>query len=164
MNYRIEFTNKKQLLEFNDFISKTESSKYKDKLLKKVKNLLQKKSIKTSSKKGKGRDLQQWTCQKIADMFDIIYDQSDDQCLIHSREMGQSGTDIILRGEVYSKFKFDIECKNTENLTLYKSIEQAKNNTEANRNWLLVHKKNYSDPIVIMDWEAFEKLFKKTLY
>lgn len=120
--------------------------------------------MKTSSGKAKGRKLQQWVCKKIADIFDIIYDQSNDRCLIHSREMGQSGKDIILRGEIYNKFKYDLECKNTEKLNIYKTIEQAKNNTEPNRDWLIVHKKNHSDPIVIMDWNTFENLIKDGIY
>ena len=121
-------------------------------------------SIKVSSRKAKGRKFQQWVCKKIADIFDIIYDQSDDQCLIHSREMGQSGTDVIIRGELYNKFKYDIECKAVERFNLYEAIEQAKNNTEPNRNWLVVHKKKYNNPIVIMDFETFENLIKDGIY
>lgn len=119
------------------------------------------KGIKISSRKAKGRNLQKWTCQKIADIFKIKYNQQDDQCLIHSREMGQSGIDIILRGDVYKKLPFDIECKAVEKFNLYQAIEQAKSNTESNRYWLVVHKKNYSNPIVIMDWEAFEYLLDR---
>lgn len=121
------------------------------------------KSIKTSSCKAKGRNLQKWVCQRIADIFNIKFNNQDDQCLIHSREMGQSGTDVILRGEIYNKFPFAIECKNTEKLSLYPTIEQAKQNTKDNQDWLVVHKKNRNEPIVIMSWEAFEKLFKKSL-
>lgn len=117
--------------------------------------------MKASSAKKKGRELQKWVCQKIADIFGIYYDQQDDQCPIHSRESGQKGTDVIIRGELYNKFLFDIECKNVETLKLYKAIEQAQNNIGAVRDWLLIHKKNYSQPIVIMSWNAFERLFKK---
>jgi len=120
--------------------------------------------MKTSSCKAKGRKLQIFVCERIAKIFDIIFDNQNEQCEIHSREMGQKGTDIILRGEVYEKFHFDIECKNTEKLNLYDTIEQAKSNTKEGRNWLIVHKKNKSHPIVIMDWEAFENLIKKTIY
>lgn len=119
--------------------------------------------MKTSSCKAKGRNLQMWVCQKIANIFNIEFDNQDDQCSIHSREMGQSGVDIILRGVIYKKFLYDIECKNTEKLSLYPTIDQAINNTNLGRDWLIVHKKNRSDPIVIMDWEAFERLFKRGL-
>jgi hypothetical protein len=121
------------------------------------------KSMNPRSAKNKGARLQKWVCQKIADIFDIEFDNQDDQCLIHSREMGQSGTDIILRGDIYNKFPYAIECKNTEKLSLYPTIEQAKNNTQLGQDWLIVHKKNRSEPIVIMDWEAFEKLFKRSI-
>lgn len=117
-------------------------------------------SIKISSRKAKGRNLQKWICERIAKIFNIEYNQNDDNCDIHSREMGQSGVDIILRGEVYKKLPFDIECKATERFTVYKDIEQAKNNTKKNRDWLLIHKKKYSNPIVIMDWETFEKIIR----
>jgi hypothetical protein len=117
--------------------------------------------MKSRSAKNKGARLQKWVCQKIADIFGIEFDNQDDQCLIHSREMGQSGTDVILRGEVYKEFPFDIECKNTEKLNLWATIEQAKSNTKKDRDWLIVHKKNYENPIVIISWETFEKLFRK---
>ena len=83
--------------------------------------------------------------------------------MVQSRQMGMSGTDIILRGTVYEDFPFDIEAKNTEKVSLYQFIEQAKSNTKEGRNWLLFHKKNYSDPVVIMDAEAFFKLYKRIL-
>ncbi len=119
-------------------------------------------SISIKARKAKGRQLQQWICTKIADIFKIEYNQQDDLCPIHSREMGQSGTDIILRDNMYIKFPFDIECKRTEKLNLYESIEQAKvNSDDYTRDWLLIHKKNHTDPIVIMSWDAFEKLIKK---
>jgi hypothetical protein len=129
-----------------------------DKILKKMHRAL--KPTKTSSRKAKGRSLQQWVCKAISRMIGIPYDQQDDNCEIHSREMGQSGVDIVLRGEARKLFKFDIECKNTEKLNLYNTIEQAKaNNLLEERKWLVVHKKNRTDPIVIMDWNVFEELW-----
>lgn len=118
-------------------------------------------AIKISSGKAKGRQLQQWVCQKIADLFKIKYNQQDDNCLVHSREGGQPGTDIILRGNLYKNLPFDIECKRTEKLKLYQSIEQAKKNTKPERWWMLVHKKNRTDPIVIISWDAFEYLLDR---
>jgi hypothetical protein len=115
------------------------------------------------SAKNKGVRLQLWVCKKIANIFNIEFNNQDDQCLIHSREMGQSGVDIILRGEIYNKFKYDIECKNTEKLSLYKTIEQAKQNTKENRGWLIVHKKNFNKPVVILDSDEFFDLIKRSL-
>ena len=117
--------------------------------------------MKPASCKAKGRSLQQWVCKQIANHFAIEYKQDDDQCLIHSREMGQSGVDVILRGEIYKNFLYDIECKNTEKLNLWATIKQARNNTKAGRHWLIVAKKNHEKPIVILSWDAFIKLIKK---
>lgn len=123
------------------------------------------KTIKVSSRKGKGRGLQYWVCERIAKMFSIDFIQSDDTCLVHSREMGQHGTDIIVRGEIYNKFPFDVECKAQENLNIPEWVRQAReNNKKDGRDWLVVFKKQTigGDPLVIMDWNCFEKLVKKS--
>lgn len=121
------------------------------------------KTIKVSSRKGKGRSLQYWVCEKIAKMFEINFVQSDDTCLVHSREMGQHGTDIVLRGEMYNKFPFDIECKNCESLSIPEWVRQARANKKDGREWLVVFKKQTmgTEPLVIMEWGTFEKLFGK---
>lgn len=124
------------------------------------------KTIKVSSRKGKGRGLQYWVCERIAKMFGIEFVQSDDNCLIHSREMGLNGVDVILRGEIYNKFPFDIECKSCESLSIPDWIRQAKeNNKKEDRDWLVVFKKQTlgSEPFVIMDWECFENMIMKIL-
>lgn len=120
------------------------------------------KKITVSSAKSKGRNLQQWVCQKISELTGIPYVQSDDQCDIHSREMGQHGMDVVLRGEALKKFPYSVECKSSESLDLVGTIEQAKNNTYKGTDWLIVHKrKALASPIVIMAWEAFEKLYRR---
>lgn len=121
----------------------------------------QKTRIKTSSAKAKGRNLQQWVCREIGAMLNIPYKQSDDQCEIHSREMGQQGVDIVLRGKAYQRFKFDIECKNTENMNFVEVIEQAQaNNKEEDRDWMLVHqRKALKQRVVIITWDAFKRLW-----
>lgn len=121
------------------------------------------KKIKTSSAKGKGRNLQYWVCERIAKMFGIEFVQSDDTCLVHSREMGQHGTDICLRGEFYKKFPFDIECKSCESLSIPEWVRQARTNKKENRDWLVVFKKQTigHEPLVLMEWETFEKLMMK---
>ena len=121
------------------------------------------KKIKTSSAKGKGRNLQYWVCERIAEMFGIKFVQSDDTCLVHSREMGQHGTDICLRGELYNKFPYDIECKAQESLSIPDWVRQARANTKKGRKWLVVFKKQTigGEPLVLMDWSTFEELNKK---
>lgn len=117
--------------------------------------------IKISSAKGKGRGLQMWVCERIALMIGLPFKNQDDQCLIHCREMGQAGKDVILRGEAKKRFPFSIECKSTESLNIVSTIAQVKANTEKDEEWLIVHKRRALPmPIVMMAWTTFEKLFR----
>ena len=117
--------------------------------------------IKTSSAKGKGRNLQYYICERIAKIFRVEFNQSNDNALIQSRPMGQHGVDIILRGRVARKFPFDIECKSCETLSIPEWVRQARTNKKEGHDWLLVFKKQTigSEPLVIMEWEAFERLY-----
>jgi len=136
------------------------SKKLENALIKKM-NAVDK-TISVSSRKGKGRNLQYWLCDKISKLINIKWVQADDSCLIHSREMGQHGTDIVLRRKALKKFPFSIECKSTETLSLIKTIQQAEANTAAGTDMLIVHKcKALKSPIVIVFWDTFEKLFKE---
>ena len=127
---------------------------------KKMQNQL--KTIKVSSRKAKGRDLQKWMCSEISEIVGIPYKQDDDQCLIHSREMSQAGTDIVLRGEAFKLFPYSVECKNTESLDLVKTVVQAKSNTVDSTDYLIVHKrKALPEVVVVMAWDAFKKLVRR---
>lgn len=134
---------------------------YRKELLSAVKKLEDRqKRISISSAKGKGRALQQWVCQRIADLFGIEYNQSDDDCLIHAREMGQSGVDVILRGEVGKEFPFAIECKSTEQMSMLSFIQQAQANSKDGKEWMVVFKsRSIPSPVVIIGWDVLEKLY-----
>lgn len=120
------------------------------------------KKISVSSAKAKGRNLQHWVCERISKILGLPYVQSDDQCLIHSREIGQHGIDVVLRGEAFKAFPFSIECKSSEQLNLVDTVEQASDNCIKGTDWLIVHRrKAIPNPIVIMSWEAFEKVWNK---
>lgn len=121
------------------------------------------KKIKVSSAKGKGRNLQYWVCERIAKIFGIKFVQSDDNCLIQSRPMGQHSVDIILRGELRKKFPFSIECKCQENLFLPEWIRQARENVLPDTHWMLIFKKQTigGDPIVCLDFKTFLEFYKK---
>lgn len=120
-----------------------------------------KKTISVASRKGKGRGLQMWVAKRISKLIEIPFDNQDDQCLIHCREMGQSGVDIILRGKAQDAFPYSIECKNSESLNIVETVRQAKSNEAKGTDWIIVHKKKaLSEPIAIMSWNTFEKLFK----
>lgn len=117
-------------------------------------------SISISSRKAKGRKLQQWVAEKISKMLNIPWGPDE---LIASREMGQIGTDVRLIGEAKKKFKFSVEIKNQETWSIPAWIKQAKSNQEKGTDWLLVMKKNRHEEIIVMDAEAFFKLCKQAL-
>ncbi len=113
----------------------------------------------TKTRKAKGRKFQQEIAQKISKLLNIKTQKDGD---IESRPMGQSGTDIILRGKARELFDFYIECKRTEQLSLNTWIAQAKRNSKDNR-WLLFFRRNRKKPIVIMDCDLFFELYKEIL-
>lgn len=124
----------------------------------------QSKRITIASAKGKGYGFQYWVCERLSELLGTPWVQSDDQSLIQSRPGAQHGSDIILRGDAYVKFPFDIECKSTENMNIVSTVEQAKANTKQGRDWLILHrKKALAEPVVLMAWSAFEKLYRKVL-
>lgn len=130
-------------------------------LMKKVQNAM--KTITISSRKGKGREFQYRVCNMIADLLGIPYVQADDECLIHSREMGQHHEDIILRGTARRDFPFSIECKAQESLDMVNWIRQAQCNVSAGTDWMLVFKKQTlgTQPYVCLDFATFLKYYKK---
>ena len=141
----------------------TKEEKLYKSIVTKLKNA-QKPPIKVSSRKAKGREFQYWVCRKIADMFEMPFNQQDDDCLIHSREMGQNGTDIVIRGILRKLFPFDIECKCCEQLSIPEWIKQSKANVKEGRHWLVVFKKKeIGEPIVLMGWDTFEDVYKKSI-
>ena len=145
----------------NWYSNNAKNPKESQRLVKKIEKSM--KPIKTSSAKAKGRDLQYSICHDIASMYVINFDQNDDNCPIHSRDMGQHNVDIVLRGEIYENFKFDIECKAQENLSLGEWIAQAKANQKEGRDWMLIIKKqSIGDPFVVLDWVAFMDIWTNT--
>jgi len=76
-----------------------------------------------SSAKAKGRRFQQWVAGKIGELLDMEVEKDGE---IESRPMGQSGSDIILRGVAKKLFPFGVECKNVEALSVWKALDQAK--------------------------------------
>lgn len=121
-----------------------------------------KRPIKVSSRKAKARRLQDWVAAQISDLLNIPWGH-DDNSLIESRIMGQSGVDIILRGRAFELFKYAIECKYTERWDVPGAMEQAIKNTKEGTNWLLFFKRNRTKPIVILDAQLFFDLMKEFL-
>lgn len=117
-----------------------------------------KKKIQVSSAKAKGRNLQQWVCEKISDLTGFEWGQDKS---IESRGMGQNGVDVRLEKAVLRKFPYSVECKFQESWNVHQWIEQAKQNQIKGTDWLLVCKRSRKNPVVIMDAEVFFKLLKK---
>jgi hypothetical protein len=120
------------------------------------------KRIKVSSAKAKGRNLQKWAVQKIAELLDYKLPENKDDSHIRSREMGQSGVDVVLSKKAKQKFPFAIECKNQEKINLPEFIKQAKANGDDHLYPLLIVKnKTLKEPLLIMEWGTFEALYKE---
>jgi hypothetical protein len=120
-----------------------------------------KKSISIASRKAKGRNLQKWTAKHISELLDIPWGKD---CLIASREMGQSGTDVRLIGDALKRFPFSVETKAQETWSMNSFIEQAKSNQMENTDWILFVKKNNNKPVVVMDADCFFKLLERMGY
>lgn len=120
-----------------------------------------KKRIKVASAKAKGRNLQKWVCEKIGKLLNLDWGYEDEK-LIQPRIMGQAGVDIVLRGEALEKFPFSVECKSSEIWGVPGYIKQAKDNIKPNTTWLLILKrKEFKDPVVVLDANEFFKLLER---
>ena len=120
------------------------------------------KTIKISSRKGKGRGLQYQICKDLSELIGCYWSQDDDNASISSRPMGQHGNDIILRGNALAEFPFSIECKCSESLNLTDTYEQVVANLVPGTSWLICHKrKSIPEIIVMLSWDAFKKIIKE---
>jgi len=119
--------------------------------------------ITRASAKGKGRSFQQWVCRWVSELLGVPYVQSDDSCEIHSREMGQHGSDIVLRGEARKRFPFDIECKAVKGMSLQAAVDQAEANAADCRWGCVFYKQTNQKPLVIFSLETFGKVCKRLL-
>ena len=110
--------------------------------------------MKTSSAKQKGRKLQQWMRDLLIKKLDVHPED------IESRSMGSQGEDLIMARAAREKFPLSIECKNQESVNVWKSYEQASENS-GEYEPIVVIKRNKSKPLVVIDAEYFVSIFKK---
>ena len=110
--------------------------------------------MKTSSAKAKGRKLQQWFTKVLIEGLNL--NEED----LESRPMGSQGEDIIMGRESREQFPYSIECKNQEAVNVWKSYEQAAENS-GKYEPVVVIKRNKSKPLVVIDAEYFVSLFDK---
>mgnify|MGYP001319281950 CR=1 FL=1 len=110
--------------------------------------------MKTSSAKQKGRKLQQWMRDLLIEKLGVHPED------IESRSMGSQGEDLIMARAAREKFPLSIECKNQESVNVWKSYEQAAENS-GEYEPIVVIKRNQSKPLVVIDAEYFVSIFKE---
>ena len=110
--------------------------------------------MRTQSKKAKGRRLQQWVSDLLIEKLEVHPED------IESRSMGAGGEDLIMSRSAREKFPYSIECKNQESLNIWKSYEQAQQNS-GNYEPIVVLKRNNVKPLVLVDADYFVELHKK---
>ena len=107
--------------------------------------------MKTQSAKAKGRRLQQWFRDLLIEKLNV---HSED---IESRSMGAGGEDLIMARAARKKFPYSIECKNQENVNVWKAYEQAKENS-GDYEPIVVLKRNNTKPLVLIDADYFVRI------
>ena len=107
------------------------------------------------SAKAKGRRLQNLVRDTLRKAFHSL--EEDD---IKSQTMGMPGEDIVLSPAARRKISYSFECKNKERLDLWKSLEQAEENSE-DRTPILVIKRNHSKVYTVIEFSNFVDLIKE---
>lgn len=115
--------------------------------------------MKIKSAKAKGRNLQNLVRNKLRKVFvdswtkvpKLEYDD------IKSQTMGMGGEDIVLSPSAKKLIPFSFECKNTERLNLWASLEQCEGNAE-DRDPVLVIKRNRSKVYAVIEFDKFIKI------
>ena len=110
--------------------------------------------MRTQSKKAKGRRLQQWVRDLLIEKLEVHPED------IESRSMGAGGEDLIMSRSAREKLPYSIECKNQESLNIWKSYEQAQQNS-GNYEPIVILKRNNVKPLVLVDADYFVELHKK---
>ena len=110
--------------------------------------------MKTSAAKQKGRKLQQWMRDLLIQKLGVHPED------IESRSMGSQGEDLIMARAAREKFPLSIECKNQESVNVWKSYQQAAENS-GEYEPIVVIKRNQSKPLVVIDAEYFVAMFKE---
>lgn len=112
-----------------------------------------KKKMSPRSAKAKGRKLQQWVVEQLLNVYKGLTNLD-----VRSTPMGVNGVDVQLSTAAFTRFSYDIECKNTERMTtLYNYYEQATGH-ESGGEPLLVIKMNHKKPLAVVDAEHFIRM------
>lgn len=114
--------------------------------------------MKTSSAKAKGRRLQQHVAQRLRAVYQLPEED------VRSTSMGTQGCDIQLSAAALARIPFAIECKNVEALNVWKAFEQARENARSAASPMLVISRNRTEPLVVLDFEDFLRLWPARAY
>lgn len=119
--------------------------------------------MKPKSVKAKGRNLQNFVRDKLRKVFVEEWKlfpklENDD---IKSQTMGMGGEDIVLSPIAKKLIPYSFECKNTERLNLWGSLQQCQDNCE-DRDPILVFKKNRSKVYTVVEFDTLIKLIRST--
>ena len=112
--------------------------------------------MKARSAKNKGRKLQNLVRDRLRSVYTEILETND----IEPQVMGMSGEDIVLSPAAKRVINYSFECKNKERLDLWKSLEQAEENS-ADRAPVLVIKRNRSKVYAVIEFNSFIELIKE---
>lgn len=107
-----------------------------------------------ASRKAKGRKLQQFVRDIFRDIFKNILEDGD----LESRQMGGSGTDIVMSPAAKKLIPFDFEIKNQEKLNITEAIKQAESNTVDGRIPIVVFSRNRDKVYAVLEFEKLVKL------
>ena len=111
--------------------------------------------MKTSSRKSKGRRLQNKIRDLLLEHFSDELENDDIRCAI----MGESGEDIKLSPAARKLIPYSFECKNQEKLNIWDSLEQAEKNSD-DYSPVLIFKRNRSKIYVVLEISDFLELLK----
>jgi len=113
--------------------------------------------------KAKGARFQMEICRDVAQLLGTSFDNQDDVSDIHSRGMGQHGTDIIVTGNHRELFPWEIECKSTQTLPLKGAIEQVVKNTPDGRKPLILWKYAGHGVYAVLKWVDLQELMQGSI-
>ena len=111
--------------------------------------------MKTKRAKNKGKRLQNNVRDLLLETFNQL--EPDD---IKSAIMGESGEDIKLSPAARKLIPYSFECKNQEALNIWKSLEQAEENS-GDYDPVLIFKRNRTKTYAVINIEKFIELINE---
>jgi hypothetical protein len=111
--------------------------------------------MKSRSAKNKGKRLQNNVRDLLLETFNQL--EPDD---IKSAIMGESGEDIKLSPAARRLIPYSFECKNQEALNIWKSLEQAEENS-GDYDPVLIFKRNRTKTYAVINIEKFIELINE---